>query len=114
VNDVTMNALHSMLRGLSARQQAIADNVANAETPNYTAKVVAFEDSLREALVDGSGIAAPELNRSTNPALPNGNNVVMEEEMVALQMTQLKYELATNAMSSKLGVLRTSISGGGR
>ena len=111
MNDVTINALHSMLRGLSARQQAIADNVANVETPNYTAKVVAFEDSLREAIGSGSGVVAPELNRSTNPALPNGNNVVIEEEMVALQLTQLKYEMANTAMSSKLGVLRTSIRG---
>lgn len=111
MNDVTINALHSMLRGLSARQQAIADNVANSETPNYTAKVVQFEESLREAIGSGTGVAAPEIGRSRNAALPNGNNVVMEEEMVALQMTQLKYELATNAMSSKLGVLRTSIRG---
>lgn len=111
MNDVTINALHSMLRGLSARQQAIADNVANSETPNYTAKVVDFESSLREAIDAGDGVVVPELGRSRNAALPNGNNVVMEEEMVALQMTQLKYELATNAMSSKLGVLRTSIRG---
>ena len=32
---------------LWTKQAAILDNIANAETPNYKAKVVTFEDSLR-------------------------------------------------------------------
>ena len=32
---------------LWTKQAALLDNVANAETPNYKAKVVTFEDSLR-------------------------------------------------------------------
>jgi flagellar basal body rod protein FlgB len=33
MNDVTMTALHTALRGLSTRQRVIADNVANIQTP---------------------------------------------------------------------------------
>ena len=113
MNDVTMTALHSMLRGLSARQQAIADNIANGETPNYRAKVVDFESSLREALSsgDGPGSVNPELSRTTDPGLPNGNNVLIDQEMVSLQSTNLSYELAIQAMTSKFSILRTSITG---
>ena len=35
---------------LWAKQAAILDNIANAETPNYKAKVVTFEESLRNKL----------------------------------------------------------------
>ena len=35
---------------LWTKQAAILDNIANAETPNYKAKVVTFEDSLRARL----------------------------------------------------------------
>lgn len=105
-----MTTLQTMLRGLSARQQAIADNIANVETPGYVAKVVDFETSLREALASGaSPQVAPTTSRSSSPALPNGNNVQIDQEMVSMQETNLRYELAINAMSSKFAVLRTSI-----
>lgn len=111
MNDVTMSTLHTMLRGLSARQQAIADNVANVETPGYRAKVVDFETSLREALSGGTnpGTVDPVMRKSTAAPLPNGNNVQIDQEMVAMTETNLRYELAIQAMNSKFAVLRSSI-----
>ena len=112
MNDVTMTALHSMLRGLSARQTAIADNIANVETPGYTAKSVDFESSLRAALESGdSPTVAPVLGTTSDGALPNGNNVQIGDEMIKLTDTNLKYELAIQAMTSKFSILRTSITG---
>ena len=111
MNDVTMTALHSMLRGLSARQQAIADNLANLETPGYTAKRVDFEDTLRSALESGAGDAEPVTTASADPALPNGNNVAVEKEVVSMQDTSLRYDMAVQAMTAKFMLLRTSISG---
>jgi flagellar basal-body rod protein FlgB len=114
VNDVTMTALHSMLRGLSARQTAIADNIANVETPGYSAKTVDFESSLRAALEGGeSPPVAPSIGTTGDEAQPNGNNVQVGEEMVKLTDTNLRYELAIQAMTSKFTILRTSISGQG-
>lgn len=112
MNDVTVTALHSMLRGLSARQQAIADNIANLETPGYTAKRVEFEAALRESLAGGGGAVDPAQLASTDPKLPNGNNVVIESEVIAMQETSLQYELAIQAMTAKFALLRTSITGG--
>ena len=109
MNDVTMVALRSMLSGLSARQRTIADNIANLETPGFRASKVEFEDSLREALGDGSGMARPSTVTSTNPALPNGNNVSIDEEIVALQETNLRYQLGIEAVTSKLNLLRSSM-----
>ena len=109
MNDVTMAALHSMLRGLSTRQRTIADNLANLETPGFTAKRVDFEESLKAALQDGSGVVAPSTRASSNPALPNGNNVLIEEEVLDLQETSLKYQLGIEAVTSKFNLLRSSM-----
>ena len=42
--------LEKSVQFLWTKQAAILDNIANAETPNYKAKVVTFEDSLRTKL----------------------------------------------------------------
>ena len=40
---------------LWTKQAAILDNIANAETPNYKAKVVTFEESIRAQLEEAAG-----------------------------------------------------------
>ena len=42
--------LEKSMEFLWTKQAAILDNIANAETPNYKAKVVTFEESLRSKL----------------------------------------------------------------
>jgi flagellar basal-body rod protein FlgB len=109
VNDVTMDALHGLLRGLAARQRTISDNIANLETPGFTAKRVEFENALAGALASGGNAdVKPTIVRTNAPALPNGNNVAIDEEIVALQDTQLRYQLAIEAMTAKLGLIRSS------
>ncbi len=99
-----------MLRGLSTRQRTIADNIANIETPGFTAKRVEFESALQEALESGrSANVAPTIVESTDPALPNGNNVSIDKEIVALQENGLRYQLAIEAMTSKLNLIRSSM-----
>src|SRR4051794_23300925 len=50
VLDLTMQAIQASLDGLAARQRISAQNLANSETPGYTAQTVSFEDSLSAAL----------------------------------------------------------------
>jgi flagellar basal-body rod protein FlgB len=112
MNDATMDVLHGMLRGLAARQRVINDNIANVETPNFHAQRVEFEAALRDAVKSGrNGDIAPEILPTNDPALPNGNNVSIDKEIVAMQDTGLRYQLAIEAMNAKLMILRTSIKG---
>ena len=53
LDDVSVDALHSALDGLSQRQQAISDDIANVNTPYYRARSVEFEDQLKRALTNG-------------------------------------------------------------
>ena len=53
LDDVSVDALQAAMRGLSARQRAISDDIANVDTPFYRARSVSFEADLRRALKDG-------------------------------------------------------------
>jgi flagellar basal-body rod protein FlgB len=112
MNDVTMTALHTALRGLSTRQRVIADNVANIQTPGFRAGRVEFESALSAALQGGdTPTIDPALSRSNAATRLDGNNVNLDDETVAGLETAMRYELATRAMSEKFALLRTAIKG---
>ncbi|RJK92820.1 flagellar basal body rod protein FlgB [Vallicoccus soli] len=113
-DDVTSVALQSALRGLAARQRAIADNVANIETPGFLAGKVEFEDALRAAVASGdaSGAAAgPSMVRSMRPTREDGNNVNLDEETLSNVETGLRYQLVTQAMDHQFSLVRTALRG---
>ena len=110
MNDLTVSAIHSALRGLAARQRTVADNIANLETPGFLAGRVDFESSLRRAA--GTSAAAgvePSTSRSMDATGVNGNNVKLDDELVSSTETNLRYQLMVEAMSSKFRLLRTAI-----
>ena len=112
MNDVTMTALQSALRGLSTRQRVIADNVANIQTPGFRAGRVDFETALTEALGSGqTPTVEPTRSYSTDPTRLDGNNVNLDTETVAMLETTMRYELTVRAMSEKFNLLRTAIKG---
>jgi len=110
VQDLALGALHGALRGLSARQRVMADNVANVETPKFLASTVDFEASLRQAIAGGDPLDVQITSRhSLAPTNPNGNNVSLDEEMIGLVDTELRYQLAVEGMNFKYRLLRTSM-----
>jgi flagellar basal-body rod protein FlgB len=110
VFDLTVQAIQTSLDGLAARQRIIAQNLANSETPGYLAQDVNFEDSLRTAMANGDpSQAAISTSTSTDPVGPNGNNVNVDTETVALVDTGLRYQLATQSMNNEFAVLRDSM-----
>jgi flagellar basal-body rod protein FlgB len=50
--DPTQRILTSALDGLTLREQAVAANLSNIDTPGYTAETVDFESELRAQLSD--------------------------------------------------------------
>ena len=113
LRDTTTTTLHVALRALAARQRVIAQNVANVETPGYTARRVDFEGALRRAVAAGSPeTTAQTVTRSTDAAGPNGNNVQIDQETMALTETGLRYQLLTQAMDARFSGLRSAIGRG--
>ena len=109
---------------LWTKQAAILDNIANAETPNYRAKVVTFEESLKEKLEVAQNGDKPK--RSVRDVL-EGADYFVEEQMEVTRMDdngvnvteqsaemirnayQLQYVM--NSISSDLTRLQKAITG---
>jgi flagellar basal-body rod protein FlgB len=108
-DSVSFVALNTALDGLALRQRVIADNVANIQTPGFLAGRVSFEDSLAAAVADGSGAAGFSTSRSTVAPREDGNNVNLETETLLNIQTQLRYQLATQAVSHEFSMLRTAL-----
>jgi flagellar basal-body rod protein FlgB len=102
LNSVTINALSSALDGLSARQAATANNIANINTPNYKAQVVSFESALAASVNAGSGVVAPTTSESLEPTQQDGNNVNLDTEDITNTNTVLQYQFASQAISQEL------------
>lgn len=112
-DDLSTSALRVAVTGLSARQNAIANNIANVETPGFRARKVKFEEALSGAVAHGqspSGVS-PTTSESLEPTRLNGNNVNLDEETLAHIDTTMRYQLTLRAIDSKYGLLRDAIKG---
>lgn len=108
-----MLAVQSAMQSLTVRRRQLADNIANVQTPGYQAGRVDFEGMLTAAINSGDPSDAKYTTyRSASPSRLDGNNVNLDEEIVGLQDTDLRYQTMVEAMSSKFRMLRTAINGG--
>lgn len=120
-----MSMLESSLDYLWTKQAVIADNIANAETPNYKAKYVQFEDTFQARLMNAvnSGEKSWEMAATIQNSTPvtyvatdelfksDGNGVdVAEQEMEAMRNNyQMQYVLSS--ITSEFATLRSAIQG---
>jgi flagellar basal-body rod protein FlgB len=113
LQDVSIDALQAALRGLSQREQAISDNIANVNTPYFTARRVEFEGQLKQALAGGQDplTTTPSVSYTTDPAGLNGNNVDLNAETVLGVQTQMQYDLALRAVGDRFTLLRIAVQG---
>lgn len=91
------------------RQQAIAQNMANADTPGYQARDAV---SFREFLAASSDERGPDALRiDENPATsaPDGNTVSLEHEMMRAAAARQQHETALGIYSMARDMLRASI-----
>jgi len=112
-------AAKKALDAIELRQQAIASNIANLETPGYKRLDVAptFQTALQQACANGDAqqinALQPELAVDPN-AVPNsrdGNTVNLEDEMMHLNQNSLAHSLETQLVSDSLYRLKLAITG---
>ena len=106
------------------RNEAIANNIANATTPGFKRQDVAFESELRKALgqdvcksMDAKVASVKTAN--LNPVLYtdnagfsyrlDGNSVDIENENVMMAENQLKYQGLMSSISAEFKNLQTVI-----
>ncbi|GIM92334.1 flagellar basal body rod protein FlgB [Paractinoplanes toevensis] len=112
-DDVSSSSLRVAAAGLAARQTAIANNIANIETPGYRARKVEFEQALHGAIAKGESPSSvsPSVQDSLEPTRLNGSNVNLDEETLSHIDTTMRYQLTLRAMDSKYSMLRDAIKG---
>jgi flagellar basal-body rod protein FlgB len=108
------------------RQQILAQNVANSDTPGYTARdlpkfaVKSWAGSSAALTVtrrhhfQNFAMADPTERGEVEPGplSPNGNGVSLEREMVRAAEISRQHDLALTVYSNALGILRTSMGRG--
>jgi flagellar basal-body rod protein FlgB len=112
LDDVAITTLRAAMTGLAARQKVTANNIANVETPGFTASQVDFESSLAQAVSDGNPADfAVSQSATTDAAGQDGNNVSLENEVTTATKTTLQEQLISNALTSNFGLLSTVLKG---
>jgi flagellar basal-body rod protein FlgB len=110
-----MNLLSRLLDVASMRQNVIAQNVANVNTPGYSAQEVAFEEALRQAFGNsetGGVVPQPEIiTGAGGTAREDGNNVDVDLEMARLQKNALYFKVYTQLLAGDLAQYRSAIIG---
>jgi len=115
---------------LGARQEVLAQNIANADTPRFVPhdmKALKFVDHLNEVTpvtqertdpkhMAGASTAAASIDdqktKKQYETAPVGNSVVMEEQMVKLADAQANYQLMTNLYRKHVDLLKMALGRG--
>lgn len=107
-----------MMDATVLRQQALAANIANAETPGYKRVDLApsFSDQLQAALQRGPGelqkLQAQLVEDTTAKSVrPDGNNVEVEKELMMLGRNSNEYNFLAQVVTHDIRSLRTAITG---
>jgi flagellar basal-body rod protein FlgB len=125
-----LSMLRTRLQWSQERQRVLAENVANADTPNYRARDLAppkFEDptqlSARPVASVGLSVTEPghigtsgasgtpfEMSTATKYEVsPTGNAVSLEDEMMKVAANQMDYQTVTALYSRSLSLFKTAL-----
>ena len=106
----SIGILRFALDSVVEQQQAIANNIANVNTPGYQADQVTFESSLAHAVADGGEAAAQAVPEGLSSG-SNGNNVSLPTEMTLMQENDLENQTVVNSLNDQFALLTDAITG---
>ncbi len=120
--DVTFQTLDLALGAAGKRQEVLANNLANVNTPGYKRLDVEFDGMLAKAVDaaragDRSALDAMRPNVSTDNSVAvraDGNSVDVDQEMAFLAENNIRYNALVQLSQKKLEGLKYVISDGRR
>ncbi len=131
--DQNFTVLEKGLDAYSDRAKALANNIANVNTPHYKRQDIQFEEILEEALSENSpkieGVKTDKNHMKINK-IPDietmkhnivteeetfmrndGNNVDIEREQSEFAKNNIRYQFGVNRISQNFGILKAVIKG---
>lgn len=94
---------------LGKRQQLVAANIANADTPGYKTKDIDFQFEFMSQM---KGCSPNTIEASGLPVKNDGNNVSLDREARLLAENALRFQVASQLMKSQIRAVRSAISEG--
>lgn len=121
----TLPVLEQVLYFSQARQNVLAGNIANLDTPGYRVRDLSpdrFQELLREAIDDRDRGASASINGNNDAKLHqvsenlesilyhDDSNVSIEHQVAEMSKNQMQHNLALAIMASQFQLLRAAIS----
>lgn len=106
-----LHLLQGYLQVTNDRQQLIASNMANADTPGYQTRDINFQQAMQDAMQGGSG-PNPQSASEVVQGLPersDGNNVNIDRESMLMSETQLQYQMGVQLVKQEFHTLLTAV-----
>ena len=111
--DTTQLALQKAIEGAAARQQAIAANLANANTPGYQRVDVDFHQTLRNAMASGGaglrGATFSPQRDATAQVRADGSTVDPDVESATQARNGLEYEALVQISKARIDILQSAL-----
>ena len=114
--DSSIVGVEKAMQGSLLRQQVLANNIANANTPGFQRSDVNFQAALQQAFSTGSPTPAQIQQVSLQPQTDSsgamrvdGNSVDINTEMADLSENTLDYQALESIMGTRMSILKTAI-----
>ncbi|MBB6122760.1 flagellar basal body protein [Sphingobium subterraneum] len=129
-----IDAIGAAMKHLGARQQVIAQNIANSDTPGFKAKDIAAPDFAAFLGGDGGGhVTRPVVHVSEgmqrlgarggsvamiadtdiSETKPDGNTVTLEDQVMKMGQIQADFAALTSLYRKQIGMLKAALGKGG-
>ncbi len=123
VFDRTIQLMQDRLNLSSINQKVISGNLANLNTPGYSAKDPSFEEVLRESLERGRTRLSLSDTRHVDPGdtqaamesveLVETGPVDLDTEMMKLSRNSMEYQFIVTMLNKKFAMMKHAIGEGG-
>ena len=109
-----MNYLEAGMKAEGARQKAIANNIANMNTPGFRRSDIHFEEVLAKAITSNEKLTGSDLQiefyqPKTTPVKGNGNDVALDMEVGELVKNSLRHKTFMLLLRKKYRQIESAI-----
>jgi flagellar basal-body rod protein FlgB len=114
IESSTMQRVEHYLDLVTFRHELISSNLANVDTPGYRTQDVDFEGEMRRAeqRLEGDPVSPHVQEVKGLIERPDGNNVSLERETLALAQVQLQYRAGVELLRNEIHMVQSAINEG--
>ena len=111
--DNTQLALQRAISGAAMRQEVLANNLANAETPGFRRSDVDFHSALASAMKtgDAEAIESTSFTTQTDPTVmrADGNGVDIDVEAATMAKNGLEYDALISVAKARVMIFKNAM-----